>query len=60
MNDHLEHHLFMTVPHYNLPKAHRMLREAGVLERAEVVLCHGAGIEMLPHFQGDCSVGIEV
>lgn len=36
VNYHLEHHLFMFVPHYKLPKAHRMLREAGVLERAEV------------------------
>lgn len=33
---HLEHHLFMFVPHYNLRKAHRLLAEAGVLERAEV------------------------
>lgn len=36
VNYHLEHHLFMTVPHSNLQKAHRWLREAGVLERAEV------------------------
>ncbi len=36
VNYHLEHHLFMFVPHYNLPKAHRRLRELGVLERAEV------------------------
>jgi fatty acid desaturase len=36
VNYHLEHHLFMTVPHYNLPAAHRMLAQAGVLERAEV------------------------
>ncbi|MDD9941661.1 MAG: fatty acid desaturase family protein [Myxococcales bacterium] len=36
VNYHLEHHLFMTVPHYNLPRAHRLLRERGVLERAEV------------------------
>ncbi|MDH5676041.1 MAG: fatty acid desaturase family protein [Myxococcales bacterium] len=36
VNYHLEHHLFMTVPHYNLKKAHRMLEAAGVLERAEV------------------------
>jgi fatty acid desaturase len=36
VNYHLEHHLVMTVPHYNLPKAHRLLRERGVLERAEV------------------------
>jgi fatty acid desaturase len=36
VNYHLEHHLFMFVPHYRLPAAHRMLREAGVLARAEV------------------------
>jgi fatty acid desaturase len=31
---HLEHHLLMTVPHYNLPKFHEMLRERGLLEDA--------------------------
>lgn len=31
---HLEHHLLMTVPHYNLPKLHQMLRERGLLEGA--------------------------
>jgi fatty acid desaturase len=31
---HLEHHLLMTVPHYNLPKFHAMLRERGLLEGA--------------------------
>lgn len=36
VNYHLEHHLLMTVPHYNLPKAHRILAETGVLARAEV------------------------
>jgi fatty acid desaturase len=36
VNYHLEHHLFMTVPHYNLPRAHRLLREAGKLEQAEI------------------------
>jgi fatty acid desaturase len=36
VNYHLEHHLFMTVPHYNLPEAHRLLAESGVLARAEV------------------------
>ena len=29
---HLEHHLLMTVPHYNLPKFHEMLRDRGVLD----------------------------
>jgi fatty acid desaturase len=31
---HLEHHLLMTVPHYHLPRMHRLLRERGVLEHA--------------------------
>jgi fatty acid desaturase len=34
VNYHVEHHLLMTVPHYNLPTMHRLLRERGVLERA--------------------------
>ena len=34
VNYHLEHHLVMTVPHYNLPRMHRLLRERGVLEDA--------------------------
>jgi fatty acid desaturase len=31
---HLEHHLLMTVPHYNLPRMHALLRERGALQRA--------------------------
>jgi fatty acid desaturase len=34
VNYHLEHHLLMAVPHYNLPRMHRMLRERGVLTGA--------------------------
>ena len=34
VNFHLEHHLLMTVPHYNLPRLHARLREAGVLDGA--------------------------
>ena len=34
VNFHLEHHLLMTVPHYNLPRMHRLLRERGVLGQA--------------------------
>ncbi|HLK09872.1 MAG TPA: fatty acid desaturase family protein [Candidatus Binatia bacterium] len=34
VNFHLEHHLLPTVPHYRLPRLHRLLRERGVLERA--------------------------
>jgi len=36
VNYHLEHHLLMTVPHYKLPKFHRMLRERGLLTDANV------------------------
>ena len=39
VNYHLEHHLLMTVPHYNLPKMHRLLRDKGLLDRALVT--HG-------------------
>ena len=31
VNYHYEHHLVMTVPHHNLPKLHRILRERGAL-----------------------------
>ena len=36
VNYHLEHHLLMTVPHYNLPRMHRMLAERGLLDGALV------------------------
>ncbi len=36
VNYHLEHHLFMFVPHYNLPKAHALLEKSGTLARAEI------------------------
>ncbi len=34
VNYHLEHHLVMTIPHYNLPRMHRLLRDRGVLQNA--------------------------
>jgi len=34
VNYHLEHHLVMAVPHYNLPRMHRLLRARGVLRDA--------------------------
>ncbi|MEE2674962.1 MAG: fatty acid desaturase family protein [Myxococcota bacterium] len=34
VNYHLEHHLLMTVPHYNLPRMHQLLKERGVLSGA--------------------------
>lgn len=36
VNYHLEHHLLMTVPHYNLPKMHALLAERGLLDDALV------------------------
>lgn len=36
VNYHLEHHLLMTAPHYNLPRMHRMLKARGVLDGAPV------------------------
>jgi len=37
VNFHLEHHLLMRVPHYNLPRMHAMLRDRGALDDALVV-----------------------
>jgi fatty acid desaturase len=34
VNFHLEHHLLMTMPHYRLPRFHRLLSERGVLDGA--------------------------
>lgn len=34
LNYHLEHHLLMTVPHHNLPRMHRLLRDRGALDHA--------------------------
>jgi fatty acid desaturase len=34
LNYHLEHHLLMTVPHYNLPRMHRLLMQRGALDGA--------------------------
>jgi fatty acid desaturase len=34
VNFHLEHHLLMTVPHYNLPRLHQLLASRGVLDEA--------------------------
>jgi fatty acid desaturase len=36
VNFHLEHHLLMTVPHHNLPRFHRMLRERGVIDGSPI------------------------
>ena len=36
VNYHLEHHLFMFCPWYNLPKAHQMLREKDFFDELEI------------------------
>jgi fatty acid desaturase len=36
VNYHLEHHLFMFVPCWRLPQAHRALLAAGLRERMEI------------------------
>jgi fatty acid desaturase len=37
VNYHIEHHLYASVPHYNLPALHLELRRTGVLRGAEVL-----------------------
>lgn len=37
VNYHIEHHLYASVPHYNLPELHREMLRQGVLEGAEVM-----------------------
>jgi fatty acid desaturase len=37
VNYHIEHHLYASVPHYNLPALHRELASRGLLEGAELV-----------------------
>jgi fatty acid desaturase len=37
VNYHIEHHLYASVPHYNLPRLHREMAARGVLDGAEVV-----------------------
>jgi fatty acid desaturase len=37
VNYHIEHHLYASVPHYNLPALHREMNGRGMLEGAEVM-----------------------
>jgi fatty acid desaturase len=37
VNYHIEHHLYASVPHYNLPALHREMAARGVLDGAELV-----------------------
>jgi fatty acid desaturase len=37
VNYHIEHHLYASVPHYNLPRLHREMAQRGLLQGAELV-----------------------
>jgi fatty acid desaturase len=37
VNYHVEHHLYASVPQYNLPRLHAEMKRQGVLEGAEVI-----------------------
>ena len=37
VNYHVEHHLYASVPQYNLPALHREMQQRGILEGAEVI-----------------------
>jgi fatty acid desaturase len=37
VNYHIEHHLYASVPHYNLPALHQEMRKNGLLEGAEMI-----------------------
>jgi fatty acid desaturase len=37
VNYHIEHHVYASVPHYNLPELHREMERHGVLRGAEVI-----------------------
>jgi fatty acid desaturase len=37
VNYHIEHHLYASVPHYNLPRLNQEMRQRGMLENAEVL-----------------------
>jgi fatty acid desaturase len=53
VNYHLEHHLYMGMPLYNLPKLHMMLRERGVLDDA----CVETGYVKILKMAGSASGG---
>jgi fatty acid desaturase len=46
VNYHYEHHLLMAVPHYNLPRMHRMLRERGAIDEDCIAYGYGEILRM--------------
>ena len=53
VNYHLEHHLFMFVPCWRLPSAHRALLAAGLGDRMEIQPGYGAVLKRATSRQGD-------
>ena len=47
VNYHIEHHLYASVPQYNLPALHRELADRGLLENAEVVTFLGGTLDKI-------------
>jgi fatty acid desaturase len=46
VNYHCEHHMFMHIPCYHLPKAHRLLGQKGVLARMEIAPSYPAMLRL--------------
>jgi fatty acid desaturase len=53
VNYHLEHHLFMFVPCWRLPAAHRALLAAGLRGRMEIQPGYGAVLRLATSRQSD-------
>ena len=57
VNYHLEHHLYPAVPHYHLPRLHRLLRDKGALAGAEVRdLAETLGLVFAPRRPRDAAI----
>ncbi len=54
VNFHLEHHLLMTVPHYNLPRLHQMLTERGALSGACIDVGYAKVLRRASSSEGTC------
>jgi fatty acid desaturase len=53
VNYHLEHHLYMWIPCYNLPKAHSLFRAKGLEPRMEVRRSYGEVLRLAVNGQDD-------
>jgi len=53
VNYHLEHHLFMFVPCWRLPAAHRVLQAAGLGSRMEIQSGYGVVLRLATSRQSD-------